>query len=84
MVMWEMVFHPKTSGGTRLRDPKHRNAVMGAHIWWKWISNPHTPWAILWIEKYANNRPVYELIHLKEVGSGSLIWNAAKQHKNLI
>jgi len=50
-----MVCLPKKLGGTGLRDPQHNNAVMGAHIWWKWILEPHIPWAILWNAKYANN-----------------------------
>jgi len=57
---------------------------MGARVWWKWISSPHTPWAILWIAKYANNQPVDDLIRLTEVGLGSLISNAAKQNKGII
>lgn len=55
LVKWDTVCLPKNSEGTRLRDPQHNNAVMGACIWWKWISKPHTPWDILWTAKYANN-----------------------------
>lgn len=47
LVKWATVCLPKISGGTGLRDPQHSNAVMGARIWWKWISVPHTRWAIL-------------------------------------
>jgi len=57
---------------------------MGARIWWKWISKPLTPWATLWTTKYTNNRPVDDLIRLTEVESSSLIWNVAKQHKDVI
>jgi len=84
LVKWDTVCLPKKSRGTGLCDPQHSNVVMGACIWWKWISAPHIPWAILWTAKYANNRPVEDLIQLTEVGLGSLIWNAAKQHKDLI
>lgn len=34
LVKWDKVCLPKCSGGTRLHDPYHRNAVVGAHIWW--------------------------------------------------
>lgn len=84
LIKWETIFHLKSSGGTRLRDPQHSNEVMGARIWWRWLSNPYTPWAILWTAKYAHNRSMDDLIWLKEVGTGSLIWNAAKKHKDLI
>lgn len=47
LVKWNTVFLSKTSRGIELRDPQHNNTVMGACIWWKWISDPHTPWAIL-------------------------------------
>ena len=57
---------------------------MGAHIWWKWLTMPSTPWASLWIEKYENKRPTEELIRISDVSMGSLIWNSAKKHRNLI
>ena len=34
--------------------------------------------------KYARNYPAEELIRISEVSMGSLIWNSAKQHRNLI
>eukprot|EP00253_Pinus_taeda_P010928 PITA_10928 len=55
LVKWETVCHPKSSGGTRLQDPEHSNEVMGARIWWGWLSNPYTPWEILWIAKNGDN-----------------------------
>jgi len=55
LVKWETTFLPKNYGGTGLEDTQHRNVVMGARLWWKWISSSHTPWAILWTTKYANN-----------------------------
>jgi len=57
---------------------------MGAQIWWKWVSSPQKPRAQIWNAKYANNRPQEELIRITTVDTGSLIWNAAKQHKELI
>jgi len=44
----------------------------------------HTPWAILWTTKYANNRPPEDLIRLMSTEKGSLIWNIARQHSTMI
>ena len=57
---------------------------MGAKFWWNWLSKPHSPWAKLWTKNNANHRPTSELIRLTSADSGSLIWNAAKQHRHLI
>ena len=78
LVKWDTIFLLKNYGGTEPQDPQHNSAVMGARIWWKWISDPHTPWAILWTTKCANNTPVDDLIRITKVGLGSLIWNVAK------
>eukprot|EP00253_Pinus_taeda_P015835 PITA_15835 len=53
LVKWEKACLPKNVGGIGLRDPKHSNMLMGAKIWWRWLSNPSTPWASLWTAKYA-------------------------------
>ena len=84
LVKWTTVCTPKHMGGLGLRDPQHSNAIMGAKVWWNWLSKPHSPWARLWTDKYANHRPISELIRLTTADSGSLIWNAAKQHRQLI
>ena len=78
------IFTPKEAGGLELRDPTHSNIVMGGRLWWKWTSNPSTPWAKLWNAKYANNWPPEELIRLFPAVPDSLIWTAAKQHNDLI
>lgn len=80
----DKVCKPKKSGGLGICDPYHSNAVMGAKICWQWLSAPHTPWAFLWISKYANHRPTEDLICLKIVEAGSQIWNTAKHHRFLI
>lgn len=64
-----------------MQDPQHSNAMMGARLWWQWVSSTHTPWAKLWAAKYANNHPPEELILLANNDAGSLIWNAEKQHR---
>eukprot|EP00253_Pinus_taeda_P031538 PITA_31538 len=62
LVKWDKVCLPKKAGGIGLRDPEHRNRAMGAKIWWRWLAHPNTPWASLWIAKYASNCPMEERI----------------------
>lgn len=84
LVKWLTVCTPKNQGGLGLQDPQHSNAMIGARLWWKWLSAPHTPWAKLWTAKYANNRSSEELIRLTNNDVGSLIWNATIQHRTMI
>jgi len=53
LIKWTEVCLSKSAGGLGLSDLLHSNNTMGAHIWWNWISKPHTPWARLWQAKYA-------------------------------
>eukprot|EP00253_Pinus_taeda_P011019 PITA_11019 len=64
LVKWEKPCPPKKAGGIGLRDPEHSNMVLGAKIWWRWLSNPCTPWASLWTAKYAGNVPIEERIRM--------------------
>jgi len=84
LVKWTTVCLPKKYGGAALRDSQNSNDVMGASIWWKWLSAPNTPWATLWTTKYENNRPPENLIRLLPTEKGSLIWNVARQHRDMI
>lgn len=84
LVKWDNVCLPKKAGGIGLRDPGYSNKVMGAKIWWIWLSNPNTPWASLWTAKYENNNPIEERIRMSEISTGSVIWNSAIQHRDLI
>lgn len=84
LVKWEKVCLPKKVGGIGIRDIEHSNMVMGAKIWWKWVSNPNTPWASLWTAKYASNKSMEERIRMSKVSKGSVIWNSAIQHRDII
>eukprot|EP00253_Pinus_taeda_P029073 PITA_29073 len=84
LVKWDKVCKPKIQGGIGLRDPENNNTIMNAKIWWQWVTNPDKLWSKIWRAKYANNRPQEELIRFTPTGRGSLIWNAAKQHYQLI
>eukprot|EP00253_Pinus_taeda_P006734 PITA_06734 len=84
LVKWDNVCKPKNRGGVGLRDPEYSNTIMNAKIWWQWITNPDKLWAKIWTAKYTNNMPQAELIRFTPTSGGSLIWNAAKQHHQLI
>lgn len=84
LVKWEKACLPKIGGGIGLRDPEHRNMIMGAKIWWKWLSYPDTQWAQIWTAKYANNLPLEERVRMTEISKGSAIWNSALLNRDLI
>eukprot|EP00253_Pinus_taeda_P008458 PITA_08458 len=84
LVKWEKACLPKKAGGIGLRDPEHSNRIMGAKIWWRWLSYPGTLWARFWTAKYANNLPLEECIRMTETNKGSTIWNSTILHRDLI
>lgn len=43
LAKWTTAGKPKEKGGIGLRDPHHSNVIMGAKIWWQWISAPNKP-----------------------------------------
>lgn len=73
LVKWAIVFTPKKKGGLGLRDLQQSNTLMGARIWWKWVSSPQKPLAQIWTAKYANNRLQEELNRITTTDKGSLI-----------
>eukprot|EP00253_Pinus_taeda_P004859 PITA_04859 len=84
LVKWEKACLPKKAGGIGLRDPEHSNVIMGAKIWWKWLTYPGTLWARFWTAKYASNLPLEERIRMTEISKGSTIWNSTILHIYLI
>eukprot|EP00253_Pinus_taeda_P012127 PITA_12127 len=84
LVKWEKACLPKIGGGIGLRDPEHSNKIMGAKIWWKWLTYPDTQWAQIWTAKYANNLPLVERVRMTEISKGSAIWNSVILNKDLI
>lgn len=84
LVKWSTAYKPKAKGGLGLRDPSHSNEIMGARIWWQWLTTPNKPWGVIWTAKYANHRPSEELIRFTPMEKGSLMWNAASEHYKLI
>jgi len=65
-------------------DPLTSNNTCGAKLWWRWLKEPHLPWAKHWKEKYTPNCNEKDLIRLQEVPEGSPIWNLAKRNRNII
>eukprot|EP00253_Pinus_taeda_P017647 PITA_17647 len=47
LIKWEKATLPKIVGGIGLRDPEHSNIIMGAKMWWKWLTNSDMQWATL-------------------------------------
>eukprot|EP00253_Pinus_taeda_P036043 PITA_36043 len=71
-------------GGLNLIDPLTSNITCGAKLWWRWLKEPHLPWARHWKEKYTPNCNEQDLIRLQEVPEGSPIWNLARRNRNII
>jgi exonuclease III len=84
LVSWETICKTKDQGGLGIRDPSSLNQVLSAKIWWRWLKNPTDLWAKLWRKKYAPNTAENNLIRWNGDAKGSLIWNAAKQNRQLV
>eukprot|EP00253_Pinus_taeda_P024446 PITA_24446 len=84
LVAWNKLCKSKSLGGLNLIDPQTSNNICGAKLWWRWLKEPHLPWAKHWKEKYTPNCSETDLIRLQEVREGSPIWNLAKWNRNII
>jgi hypothetical protein len=84
LVKWDDLCKPKHSGGLGLRDPYILNNVMGAKIWWRWLTHPTDLWAKLWRHKYTPGTDERKLIHLNNPHPGSSIWNTAWNNRALV
>ena len=84
LVSWEDVCKPKEHGGLGLRDPEIMSEILGAKIWWRWVSHSTEPWAKLWNVKYARGRPRHALIHFNETPNGSPIWLKALAGRSIV
>eukprot|EP00253_Pinus_taeda_P027819 PITA_27819 len=84
LVAWNKLCKSKSLGGLNLIDPQTTNNICGVKLWWRWLKEPHLPWAKHWKEKYTPNCSETDLIQLQEVPEGSPIWNLAKRNRNII
>jgi hypothetical protein len=44
LVAWEITCLPKLKGSMGLRDLETLSQILGANIWWRWLTNPHSQW----------------------------------------
>ena len=58
--------------------------ILGAKIWWRWVSHSAEPWAKLWNVKYARGRPRHALVRFNETPNGSPIWLKALGGRSIV
>eukprot|EP00253_Pinus_taeda_P015062 PITA_15062 len=52
LVSWSQLTERKEKGGLGLRDPETLNRVLGAKLWWRWLSGGNDLWKTIWRTKY--------------------------------
>eukprot|EP00253_Pinus_taeda_P011982 PITA_11982 len=52
-VSWSQLTERKEKGGLGLRDPETLNRVLGAKLWWRWLSGGNDLWKVIWRTKYS-------------------------------
>lgn len=53
LVDWDTTFTPKEAARLGLKDTEDISKVLGAKIWWHWVTHKEEPWEMLWHKKYA-------------------------------
>ena len=81
---WKTICKLKDVGGLGIRDPLDINKVMGAKIWWKWITHEKKPWDKIWHNKYTPQWPKKLLIRFREKFPNSKIWKLDQENISLI
>lgn len=84
LVAWDKISKPKSFVGLVLDDPDLLSKVLGAKLWWRWVKEPETQWAIIWKEKYASSWHNHDLIRMSCHRKGSHIWNKAWDKRSLV
>ena len=84
LVYWATICRPKEAGGLGFWDPISSNKMMGAKIWWRWVTHSSEPWAMVWHQKYAHLWPKNQLIRYDRTPPGSQIWTMAQQNRDLV
>ena len=77
LVKWDIVCKPKLQGGLGLRYPEKTSLIAREKVWWRCLTHSHEPWAKLWLDKYATNWDIRELIRFSEEKLGSHIWRTS-------
>eukprot|EP00253_Pinus_taeda_P017343 PITA_17343 len=84
LVSWSQLTERKEKGGLGLRDPENLNRVLGAKLWWRWLSGGSDLWKAIWRTKYSMPVSQVDVLKLQEIPKGSAIWELASQNRDLI
>eukprot|EP00253_Pinus_taeda_P010380 PITA_10380 len=84
LVLWSQLTERKEKGGLGLRDPEVLNRVLGAKLWWRWLSGGNDLWKTIWKTKYRMPNSPVEILRQQETPKGSAIWELACQNRDLI
>eukprot|EP00253_Pinus_taeda_P027077 PITA_27077 len=84
MVSWSQLTERKEKGGLGLRDPETLNRVLGAKLWWRWLSGGNDLWKTIWRTKYRMPASQVDILRHQEIPKGSAIWELASQNRDLI
>eukprot|EP00253_Pinus_taeda_P008746 PITA_08746 len=84
LVSWSQLTERKEKGGLGLRDPEVLNRVLGAKLWWRWLSGGNDLWKTIWKTKYRMPNSPVEILRQQETPKGSTIWELACQNRDLI
>ena len=68
VVKYDTLYMPKLAGALVLRDLEVMRNVLGAKIWWRWMTYSFEPWEILWHNKYV---PILKKIWPHKILRGS-------------
>eukprot|EP00253_Pinus_taeda_P014645 PITA_14645 len=84
LVSWSQLTERKEKGGLGLRDPETLNRVLGAKLWWRWLSGGNYLWKTIWRIKYRMPASQVDILRQQEIPKGSVIWELATQNCDLI
>eukprot|EP00253_Pinus_taeda_P004365 PITA_04365 len=84
LVSWSQLTERKEKGGLGLRDPETLNRVLGAKLWWRWLSGGNDLWKTIWRTKYRMPSSQVDILRHQEIPKGSAIWELASQNRDLI
>eukprot|EP00253_Pinus_taeda_P009631 PITA_09631 len=84
LVSWSQLTERKEKGGLGLRDLETLNRVLGAKLWWRWLSGGNDLWKTIWRTKYRMPASQVDILRHQEIPKGSTIWELASQNRDLI
>eukprot|EP00253_Pinus_taeda_P024197 PITA_24197 len=84
LASWSQLTERKEKGGLGLRDPEILNKVLGAKLWWRWLSGGNDLWKTIWKEKYNMPDSAVEILRRRETPKGSSIRDLARLNRDLV